>query len=268
MCKENNRIINIDEIIEIENLIRAYKKAKRKNNIAGSDGISPKNIDNSIMFVHDLYKELHDGRYSPKEVIKESVMKYDETCMVNFDILCFSDRVIQMAIKNKLLPLFNKDLLDGVCGYRGKGYKKKYFEYIEKFWKNNYSYIVSFDIKNFFGSIDKQILIKILEKYCDSESIELIENELYRDSNVIMPLGHILSPLLSNIYLNDIDHIMYDLFGEFIRFGDNYIFPIKDDIEKVKYVEYMLNDQLKNKNMELNKNKTLVIKDYRNIGIL
>lgn len=267
MRKDCNRIVSYDEIIQIDNLMNSYRKAKRKNIIAGFDGVSPKNITDSVKFVNDLHIELKEKMYEPKDVIKQSVMKYDGTCMINFDILCFSDRVIQIAIKNKLLPLFNKVLFDGVCGYRGRQYKKRYFQYIEKFWTEKYKYIVSFDIKNFFKSINKQLLIEKLKKYCDELTVETIEKQLYRDTYV-MPLGHVLSPLLSNIYLNEIDHIMYNKFGQFIRFGDNYVFPIKEDTNYINYIENELDKQLKTIGLELNKSKTLMIEEYKDIGIL
>jgi len=83
-----------------------------------------------------------------------------------------------------------------------------------------------------------------------------------------MPLGHVLSPLLSNLYLNEIDHIMHNKFGLFIRFGDNYVFPIKEDTNYVNYIENELDEQLKAIGLELNKTKALMIEDYKDIGIL
>lgn len=267
MFEKNDKIVSYDEIIEINNLMNAYRKAKRKNKIAGFDGISPKSINNPVKFVSDLRVELEEKTYISKETIKQSIMKYDGTCMIEFEILCLSDRVIQNAIKNKLLPIFNDILFDGVCGYRGKKYKDQYFMYINNFWNNDYKYIASFDIKSFFNSIDDQLLMKELEKYCDNLVIELINDQLFRNS-CEFPLGHILSTLLSNIYLNNVDYIMYKEFGQFIRYGDNYIFPIKEDVNCVKDIEYELDNNLKRINLELNKNKTLVLNEYKNIGIL
>ena len=140
-------------------------------------------------------------------------------------------------------------------------------QYLEKFWNANYKYIVSLDIKNFFKSINKQLLIDKLKKYCDEQTVEIIEKQLYRGTHE-MPLGHVLSPLLSNIYLNEIDHIIYNKFGEFIRFGDNYIFPIKEDINYVNYIQDELNEHLKTIDLELNKDKTLIIKEYKDLDIL
>lgn len=267
MQKKYNRIVTYDEIVEFDNLMQAYKNSKRKNSIPGFDGVNPKEIDVPSKYVYQLYLNLKNGKYLPKEVLKQSVLKYDGTCMICFEILCFSDRIVQNSIKNRLLPLFNGILYEGVCGYRGKKYKKRYYEYIKFFWKNNYKYIVSFDIKHFFKSIDKNLLLKQLGEYCNQQVVKLIDQQLFRES-LEMPLGHILSTLLSNIYLNDVDYVMYQKFGDFVRYGDNYIFPISEDFSMIKKIEDELEKQLRTKKLELNREKTMIISDYKNIGIL
>ena len=267
MFKNVVGIVNYDDIISFDNLMNAFIKAKRKNNMAGSDGISPRNIIDSEKFVNDLKNELESGNYRPKKIIKQCTMKYDETCMIEFDVLCFSDRVIQYAIKNQLLPLINNLLLDYVCGYRGKVYKKRYFQYIDYFWNNNYKYIVSFDVQQFFKSIDKKKLMTQLNKYCDILTGNLIEKQLFRDSDEY-PLGHVLSPLLSNLYLINVDYEIYNKIGIFIRYGDNYIFPIKDNLELKNKIECELEVILKNVNLKLNKNKVFIFSEYKDIGIL
>ncbi len=267
MQKKCNRIVTYDEIVEFDNLMRAYKNSRRKNSISGLDGVTPKEIDVPSKYVYQLYLDLINKKYLPKEVLEQSVLKYDGTCMICFEILCFSDRIVQNAIKNKLLPLLNEILYEGVCGYRGKKYKKRYYECIKFFWKNNYKYIVSFDIKHFFKSIDKNLLLKQLGEYCDEKVVRLIDQQLFRKT-MEMPLGHILSTLLSNFYLYDIDYAMYQKFGDFVRYGDNYIFPIKENLSMSKKIENELEKQLKTKKLELNREKTMIISDYKDIGIL
>lgn len=250
-----------DKVCSWENLMKAYRKGFRKRSRSGSDGISWLDIGrNPVEFVRKLREELISDKFVPSlPAIETKTYKHgSKNKEITYNIPNIRERVVEYAIKEILSPLYEEIFLPFSCAYR-KGKDEKYFkQLVDDALAEGFVYFVSVDIKSFFRSIDRKILInEILDFTKDEKLVILISRCIFLDNEQIgiMP-GHVLSPLLSNIFLHPVDLGLKET--KVIRYADNFVFPQKNDcewIEKVKLVSGLL----QKRNLQLNKEKTKLL---------
>lgn len=202
-------------------LDQAFREGLRKNSRAGLDGITWQQIEENLdSFLSQLRKELINGIYQPVAPKTETTsFIFNSRKTITFDVLNTKDRTVEYAVRIVLSKLYEKVFLPFVCAYRpGKG--EKYFvSLIERKIRNGYSWIAYVDIKSFFRSIDIKILIDELSDFAqDKELVSLIEKCLFLDNRKRgIPLGHILSTFLSDVYLHPIDVHLQDTRIKYIK---------------------------------------------------
>jgi|GEM_PF-5175309 len=262
MRKENTGLITLESVYETANIVSAFKKARRKNYFLGADGFDCRTISDVPEYISHFIHNLKN--YKPKPLKKVTIMSYCNTKLITFEVSCFSDRILEYAIRNKLTEIVDPLFCEHVCGFRGRGRNKNYYHLLEQL-KFNYEKIISFDIKNYFRSINSERLLSKLSSYCDQEVLELIGKMVFRETSQGLPLGHALSPILSNIYLMIIDESFQNY--PVIRFGDNYVFGFNNEMES-QFLEEELKFQLSQEGLCLNDQKTMLIESSQMKGIL
>lgn len=242
--------------LTFNNLLSAYLRAKtnkgnKKEILLFSINLEINIINlmndiSSFKYKNSLYKEFII--YEPKKRIIRS--------------LPFIDRIVQQwyvesFIKPYFIPRF---IYDSYACIKNKGTHKaiKRLQYFMKSMNNKYSnyYIIKFDIKHFFDSINKDILYKLMSKYIsDKYLLSFTYNIIYSDNNNGLPIGNYTSQYYANIYLNELDYyIKYNLnIKYYLRYMDDFIILVENKVE-AKYiydlVEIFVNNKLK---LELNK---------------
>lgn len=211
-----NQIINYKELISIENLKLALERTKA-NVSPGIDGEIKKDI--SIKRLETLHQELASQKYKPKPSKRVPIPKQGGG--VRFlGVSSQIDKVVQGALLIKLEAVFEGIFLDVSYGFRpGKSCHHALKE-IKDGWKAT-TWIINVDIEKCFDKINHKLLLEKLGKFCDQPTKELIQKLLkvgYVDihnltqrsnyNNLGTPQGSLISPILCNIYLHDLDEFV------------------------------------------------------------
>lgn len=214
--KKTNIIItklSYQEVISLENLKKGL--ARTKNNVSpGLDGVVKANFTDKKL--NSLFKELKNQKFKPSPVKRVNIPKPDGGTRP-LGIASQKDKVVQAAILNLLEPILENVFLD--CSYGGRPDKNCHsaLKHIKTKWPN-ITWIVKIDLQKYFDTINHDILLAMLEKYCDQALIELIRKFLkcgyinfYNNPNNLekseigTPQGSLISPILSNLFLHSFD---------------------------------------------------------------
>lgn len=252
MFAEKPNLVCYEDVISKNNLQKGFRQAKRKNYFPGVDEVDCRNIQDIDFYVEHLRMRLEDKTYCVKPIKHQTIDSFDGKKKIDFEVCCFSDRVIEYCIKNKLQE--NIKFSSYACGYTGKGGTKKFYKILDMFRESDIEYFASYDIKDFFKNIRKDVLLLELEEFLDKDTLSLLERLVFRDQILNLPLGHVLSPFLSNVYLKSIDECLSKY--AVVRFADNYYFAIKNK-EEADNIQFELEQMLERKYLNLNhiKNK-------------
>lgn len=211
-----------------------------------------------------ILKQVWKGTYTPGEILEIEILKKNGKKRYISKYNC-TDRVLQDVIKRELEVLADKDFSEYSYAYRINKGTQEAAKQAASFIEKNCLWVAELDIKDFFNNINLRRLLRILkEKGISSELEALIRKYLYvkvqndynervRSKGLVQ--GSPISPVLSNIYLNDLDHMLEEKY-HFCRFSDNINIYCENKEEAVKIakdVEVYLNDKL---DLELNKSKS------------
>ena len=247
-------------ICSFSNLSATFDYLWKKNRRPGPNGISLYDLlPIRDSYLSELSLSLLDGTYYVTEDVYYTKPYYSTTTkMLTYVCMNVREKLVEYAIKNYLYDWYNDSMTDFCCAYRRKYGEKKVNELITLYMSMGYTLYVSLDIKQFFNSIVQDRLIGMLSILKDNDLIGLISNSLHFSHQCGIPAGHVLSPLLSNYYLSDLDWELSNREFKVIRYADNYCFAAKDQYQLdciINQFEYLL----QNYNMQLNEMKTKII---------
>jgi group II intron reverse transcriptase/maturase/CRISPR-associated endonuclease Cas1 len=220
-------------------------------------------IDIPIKELQKLKKELDDFSYVP-EPVKSFEFKKGEKSRI-LSISSPKDKIVQKIIQEYLTSLFNRDFSDKSYAYRPNKGTFKAINRVSDFIRRGNKWVLRSDIKDFFDTLDHDFLISLLKQKIDDERfIHLIMLYLkipaiYKDEviehNLGVYQGNSISPILSNIYLNEMDKFLKDY--DFVRFADDFVILSKrrEDIEEI-FIK--LKDFLKTIKLSLKEEKTYI----------
>jgi Retron-type reverse transcriptase len=236
---ENNDIITnfhtdglLERILHRDNLNNAYKKVKSNKGAGGVDGMS---VDELLTYLKDNQKQLiqkiRDGKYKPNPVRRVEIPKEEKGKVRELGIPTVVDRVIQQAITQVLSPIFERQFSDYSFGFRpGRGAHDA-LKQCQQNVDDGYVYVVDMDLEKFFDTVCQSKLIEVLSRTIkDGGVISLIhkylnagvvQNGLFERTEVGVPQGGPLSPLLSNIMLNELDKELNRRGHRFVRYADD-----------------------------------------------
>jgi group II intron reverse transcriptase/maturase/CRISPR-associated endonuclease Cas1 len=194
--------------------------------------------------IDELYAELQGGSYAPQPIKKITIPK-NKTEYRPIALASLRDKVVQRALVNAIEPYFDKLMSNKSYGYRRDKSPLKAVGRCTDFINRGHFWVYKTDIENYFESINHDRLLNILDGQIeDKRLIRLIslylQNGGFKHSNYVehdegVHQGDILSPLLSNIYLNEMDKFLEAKGVEFVRYADDFIlfFKKKKNIDKV-----------------------------------
>lgn len=263
-------MLTLDEIFSKSNQLRAMEHLKTKKDGHGPDGMLLSELEEYWQINgDDIFQNIKRGSYQPGVVqIKEYLNRRGKKRSIS--AINSIDRLVLRLLAQKLREYIEPQFLPHSYAYQeGKGLSGAIAQIKEVLEKGN-DYIVEIDIKNYFDTIDLPLLIKKLDRYIDDEGvISLLRKYLYcsvsRDGRIFQKTkgiltGSAISPILSNIYLNDFDCYLEDSKYQWIRFGDNiYLFSDNFDhaVQLYNQVSTFLMKQFR---LEINQSKSGVHK--------
>jgi RNA-directed DNA polymerase len=204
----------------METLQWAYRDAKENNGAPGIDGVTFDDIEKAGVeaFLEQIQNELVSGTYRPmRNRIKEIPKDNDKVRVLG--IPAIRDRVVQGALKLILEPIFEADFQEGSYGYRPKRSAHAAIDRVAEAVVKNKTRVIDLDLKAYFDNVRHDILLnKVAERVNDGKVMRLMKLILKAGGKRGVPQGGVISPLLSNIYLNEVDK-MLERANEVTRYG-------------------------------------------------
>lgn len=236
---ENNDIITdfqtdnlMEQILHKDNLNKAYKKVKSNKGAGGVDGMS---VDELLGFLRDnqkqLIQQIKDGKYKPNPVRRVEIPKETKGEFRKLGVPTVVDRVFQQAITQVLSPIYEKQFSENSFGFRPNRGAHNALKQCQTNVNDGYVYVVDMDLEKFFDTVSQSKFIEVLSRTIkDGRVISLIHKYLnagvisrgmFEKTAVGMPQGGPLSPLLSNIMLNEMDKELTRRGHRFVRYADD-----------------------------------------------
>ena len=231
-----------DKVYRDDVLWEAWKRVKANKGTGGIDGIAIEDIEanGADCYLTEIQSELKSGTYRPLPVRRVMIPKPDGS-QRPLGIPSVKDRVVQMATKIAIEPVFEADFKDCSYGFRPKRSAKQALEVVRKACNNKGYYVVDADIEKFFDNVNQSKLMTLIElRISDRRILKLIRQWLksgvfYGNILEISELGtsqgSVISPLLANIYLNTLDRLWekYGLtHGKLVRYADDTVIICKN----------------------------------------
>ena len=227
----------IDKVYRPLTLLIAWKKVRRNKGAGGIDNISIERFqEKASVYLEELHKELKEGTYQAKAVKRVYIPKGDGKKRP-LGIPTIKDRIVQMAVKIVIEPILENDFCDMSYGFRPKRGCKGALKEVQHWLDEGYNWVLDADLKSYFDTIPHDELMEKLENYIsDGRILALIKGWLKQD---IMeegkswiptegsPQGAVISPLLANLYLNDLDKLMTGQGIKIVRYADDFVILTK-----------------------------------------
>ena len=198
-------------VCKMETLREAYRLAKANNGAAGVDGVTFAEIEASGVeaFLAAIRRELVEETYRPQRVRKVEIPKKGGKGFRMLSIPTIRDRVVQGALKLILEPIFEADFQPGSFGFRPRRSAHDALHRVSKAIVRGKTCVIDFDLRAYFDNVRHHIVLrKVAHRVDDDQVLHLLKAILKTTGKRGVPQGGVISPLLSNIYLNEVDRML------------------------------------------------------------
>jgi RNA-directed DNA polymerase len=212
-------------VCKMETLREAYQMAKKNNGAPGIDGVTFEAIEESgaEMFLQQIRDELVTNTYRPTPVRRKEIPKDGGNKVRVLSIPAIRDRVVQGALKLILEPIFEADFQPGSYGYRPKRTAHQAVNRVAQAIVSRKTRVIDLDLRAYFDNVrHDQLLAKVARRIQDATLMRLLKQMLKSTGKKGVPQGGVISPLLSNLYLNEVDRMLEKAiaithFGQYTR---------------------------------------------------
>ena len=271
-----NNITNVDrgvnrlleEIVSTENLNRAYKRVKRNKGAGGIDGME---VNELLRYLKDnggaLRESILAGNYRPAPVRRVEIPK-ENGGKRKLGIPTAVDRVIQQAIAQVLTPIYEPKFVETSYGFRPGKSAGDAIRKCQSYMNEGYVWAVDMDLEKFFDTVNQSKLMEILSRDIkDGRLISLIHKYLragavwcgkFEDTEIGVPQGGPLSPLCSNVILNELDHELEQRGHRFVRYADDMVILCKSKASARQTLEHIIPYIERKLFLKVNREKTVV----------
>ena len=258
-----------DKVFAERNLWAAFQQVARNDGAAGVDHVSVNQFARGFPdCIWELSDALKTGTYQPQAIRRVHLPKPGTHETRPLGIPTVRDRVVQAAVVNVIEPIFERDFAEHSYGFRpGRGCKDA-LRRIDQLLKQGFVHVVDADLKGYFDSIPHDRLLALVEaKIADGPVLRLIESFLQADildeasrwtPEAGAPQGAVLSPLLSNIYLDPLDQHMAAAGFEMVRYADDFVILCRTTAEAQRALE-MVGSWVSENGLTLHPAKTRVV---------
>jgi RNA-directed DNA polymerase len=238
----------IDKVFSPQNLFAASQKVTGKQGAAGVDHQSAEDFEtHSREELARLHETLRTDAYVPQAVRRVWIPKPGSNEQRPLGVPAVRDRVVQTALLNVLEPIFDVTFSEHSYGFRhGRGCHHA-LERVEQLLEAGHVHVVDADLKSYFDTIPKDRLLALVgEKVSDSRVLRLVE--MFLEQGVLdglsewtpeagTPQGAVISPLLANIYLNPLDHLLEEAGLALVRYADDFVILCRSREDAVRALD-------------------------------
>jgi RNA-directed DNA polymerase len=258
-----------------ETLREAYGLAKKNDGAPGIDGVTFEAIEAGGVenFLQQIRDDLIANTYRPMRVRKKAIPKKGSTKVRILSIPSIRDRVVQGALKLILEPIFEADFQSGSYGYRPKRTAHEAVQRVAEAIVEGKTRIIDLDLRSYFDSVQHYLLLeKVAKRVRDNNVMRLLKMILKATGKVGVPQGGVISPMLSNLYLNEVDKMLekaiettrYKQYTaiQYARFADDLVILVEGHPNHdwiVKAVIKRLREELEKLRVEINEEKSRIV---------
>ena len=263
----------MEQILSRENMKLAHKKVKANKGAAGIDGISVDDIDEYLKENWTSIREsIRNRKYRPKPVLRVEIPKPNGGVR-KLGIPTLTDRIIEQAIVQVITPIAEPHFSESSFGFRpGRSAQQAVIKLLE-YLNDGYTYIVDIDLEKFFDKVPQDKLMTLVGKIIgdpDTESLiarylkaGVMVNGEYEDTDEGTPQGGNLSPILSNIMLNELDKELEARGLHFVRYADDCIIAVGSSAAANRVMHSITTWIEKKLGLKVNAEKTKVTKPMK-----
>ena len=263
-------LISVEGVVKRDNMRSAWKQVKANKGASGIDGIS---IEEFPKYAHEnwegIKQSLLEGEYQPSPVKRVEIPK-DSGGTRKLGIPIVMDRVIQQAIAQVLTPVFDPHFSESSFGFRPGRSAHQAVRKVLKDIREGYRYAVDIDLEKFFDTVDHDVLMsRVARRVKDKGLLRLIGRYL-RCGVVVngrlnqtakgVPQGGPLSPMLSNILLDDLDKELGKRGHRFARYADDLIILVKSGRAAHRVIASISRFLERKLKVKVNKDKSKVVR--------
>ena len=259
----------IDKVYSEQTLSLAWQKVKSNAGACGVDGITvsrfSKDSESRLLVVNEHLKR---GTYQPKPVKRVRIPKPGSKETRPLGIPTVTDRVVQQAVRLVLEPIYEHRFAEHSYGFRPGRSCHDALRRVNGQLESRHTHVVDIDIQGYFDTIDQERLMQLLkEDVSDGCVLEIIERFLkagvleegtYENSEMGTPQGGVISPLLSNIYMDRLDHLMESRGMGMTRYADDMVVLCKTAEEADRALE-TVREWMRQASLRLHPEKTRVV---------
>jgi RNA-directed DNA polymerase len=262
-------------VCKMETLQEAYQRAKSNDGAPGIDGVTFDAIEKNGVesFLKQIQDELVHNTYQPMRVRKKEIPKDGGTKVRVLSIPAIRDRVVQGALKLILEPIFEADFQSGSYGYRPKRTAHEAVLRVDKAIVEGKTRIIDLDLRAYFDSVQHYLLLeRVARRVQDAKVMRLLNLILKSTGKKGVPQGGVISPVLSNLYLNEVDRMLEKArittrrgrynHVQYARFADDMVILIDSHPRNdwlTKAVDKRLREELAKLKVEINEEKTRMV---------
>ena len=261
-------------VCKTETLQAAYKLAKENDGAPGIDGVTFRSVESAgrAEFLEQVREELVSGMYRPDRVRRVGIPKSGGKLRI-LSIPTIRDRVVQGALKLILEPIFEADFQAGSFGYRPKRSAHDALQRVRQGILQGKTRVIDLDLQSYFDNVRHHLLLeKVAVRVDDDAIMGLLEKILRSSGSRGVPQGGVISPLLSNLYLNEVDRILQRTKEvtsderwtrlEYVRFADDLVVMVDSHARHewlFKAVQERLREEFDKLQVEVNEDKSRVV---------
>lgn len=238
----------IDKLYSVPALEEAWEAVRANKGAGGVDkqtveGFAKRRDEN----LQRLAERLRADTYRPQPVKRVWIDKPGSTQKRPLGIPTVTDRVVQSALRNAMEPIFEQTFARHSYGFRPKRGCKDALGRVQELIEEGYYWVVDADLKSYFDTIDHDLLMaRVEEKISDGRLLDLVraflkngimEGLKYWEPEEGTPQGGVISPLLSNIFLNPLDHLMESKGFQMVRYADDFVILCRDEAQAREALE-------------------------------
>lgn len=254
------------QILFDRKLTAAWKQVEANDGAGGIDGVSVEGFkQNEEANIMKILEKLRQRTYKPSPVRRVYIPKKNGK-MRPLGIPTIEDRIVQQAVVNVLSPKCEEHVFHKwSCGYRPNLGAKRVMQLILWNIETGYNHIYDCDIKGFFDNISHKKLMNILTKYiADGTVLDMIwawlkagymEEGKHHDTELGSPQGGVISPLLANLFLNELDWTLEEHNIRFVRYADDFLLFAKTP-EAIEQAAKVAKDKIEELGLEVSIEKT------------